>query len=260
MLKLLLKNKHGEDGIGILWPLMILKADLKIWAKVLANCLQVAHNCLVFPEQTFNHQRVDWSKITFNRKSTENPHWSIWISPWPLIGGRSSFLGGSLIHSQTWAEFSLLDYPFVCELWCYGRREWGKIEALHLLQICSSGLPTFPLGMPIIEIYQYILQLYFLDWMYTQDSRNGSFWKEDAKIALLPFEEHALGWGGSPLFFSWDKCSFYHECCYVLKVLGYRMASLRSGHCQKRHYIRCWFNKGRDLLHMVLDTRVHMLH
>ena len=51
-MKLLRKNKHGGDGISNFRPLMMLNTDLKILAKILANCLQTVLPSLICPEQT----------------------------------------------------------------------------------------------------------------------------------------------------------------------------------------------------------------
>lgn len=50
VVKLIHKNKHeGGENLSFL---ALNDAELKILAKVLANCLQVLLNCLVSPEQT----------------------------------------------------------------------------------------------------------------------------------------------------------------------------------------------------------------
>ena len=52
IVKLLRKNKHGGDGISNFRPLTMLNTDLKILAKILANCLQTVLHSLICPEQT----------------------------------------------------------------------------------------------------------------------------------------------------------------------------------------------------------------
>ena len=52
IVKLLHKNKHGGDGISNFRPLTMLNTDLKILAKILANCLQTVLPSLICPEQT----------------------------------------------------------------------------------------------------------------------------------------------------------------------------------------------------------------
>ena len=52
IVKLLCKNKHGEDGISNFRSLRMLNTDLKILAKILENRLQTVLPSLICPEQT----------------------------------------------------------------------------------------------------------------------------------------------------------------------------------------------------------------
>lgn len=51
VVKLQRKNKHSGEGIGNFQSLIMLKAELKIWANVLASRLRVVLNGHVSPEQ-----------------------------------------------------------------------------------------------------------------------------------------------------------------------------------------------------------------
>ena len=92
IVKLLRKNKHGGDGISNFRSLTMLNTDLKIFAKILANCLQTVLPSLICPEQTCAvkgrtiQDNLHLVRTIIEKKSTEMPRWSIWISPRPLIG------------------------------------------------------------------------------------------------------------------------------------------------------------------------------
>ena len=75
IVKVLCKNKHGGDGISNFCSLIMLNADLKVLAKIMAKIL-LAPNSVVLLRVGLSRSVFIWFARSW-KKSTVMPHWSI---------------------------------------------------------------------------------------------------------------------------------------------------------------------------------------